>query len=133
MSCAFSFSSDTNNLGKFYSSFLNLVFRFHWMALRPCMVSLDLRSFRFTRHMALLIDCHPLILGELFYLWHCFACANCFSQSIYYFQPYCFLLLFSPNALSFNQLDLPEYTSKEQLQERLLLAIHEASEGFGFG
>ncbi|KAI3466413.1 hypothetical protein Pfo_023076 [Paulownia fortunei] len=33
----------------------------------------------------------------------------------------------------FNQLDLPEYSSKEQLQERLLLAIHEASEGFGFG
>ncbi|GMP64999.1 hypothetical protein CsSME_00025987 [Camellia sinensis var. sinensis] len=33
----------------------------------------------------------------------------------------------------FNQLDLPEYTSKEQLQERLVLAIHEASEGFGFG
>ncbi|KAI7744151.1 hypothetical protein M8C21_033399 [Ambrosia artemisiifolia] len=28
----------------------------------------------------------------------------------------------------FNQLDLPEYTSKEQLKERLLLAIHEASE-----
>ncbi|KAJ4829060.1 E3 ubiquitin- protein ligase upl1 [Turnera subulata] len=35
-----------------------------------------------------------------------------------------FLYFFS----SFNQLDLPEYTSKEQLQERLLLAIHEASE-----
>ena len=34
---------------------------------------------------------------------------------------------------SFNQLDLPEYSSKEQLRERLLLAIHEASEGFGFG
>ena len=34
---------------------------------------------------------------------------------------------------SFNQIDLPEYPSKEQLQERLLLAIHEASEGFGFG
>uniref|UniRef100_A0A803LK72 HECT-type E3 ubiquitin transferase n=1 Tax=Chenopodium quinoa TaxID=63459 RepID=A0A803LK72_CHEQI len=33
----------------------------------------------------------------------------------------------------FNQLDLPEYPSKEHLQERLLLAIHEASEGFGFG
>ncbi|KAL6999108.1 E3 ubiquitin-protein ligase upl1 [Sarracenia purpurea var. burkii] len=33
----------------------------------------------------------------------------------------------------FNQLDIPEYTSKEQLQNRLLLAIHEASEGFGFG
>ncbi|KAK6947097.1 HUWE1/Rev1, ubiquitin binding region [Dillenia turbinata] len=33
----------------------------------------------------------------------------------------------------FNQLDLPEYSSKEQLQQRLLLAIHEASEGFGFG
>nr|GEW74196.1 E3 ubiquitin-protein ligase UPL1-like [Tanacetum cinerariifolium] len=28
----------------------------------------------------------------------------------------------------FNQLDLPEYKSKEQLQERLLLAIHEGSE-----
>lgn len=34
---------------------------------------------------------------------------------------------------SFNQLDLPEYISKEQLQERLLLAVHEANEGFGFG
>ncbi|XWS14892.1 hypothetical protein CRYUN_Cryun35bG0047900 [Craigia yunnanensis] len=33
----------------------------------------------------------------------------------------------------FNQLDLPEYPSKEHLEERLLLAIHEASEGFGFG
>ncbi|XP_031479304.1 E3 ubiquitin-protein ligase UPL1-like [Nymphaea colorata] len=33
----------------------------------------------------------------------------------------------------FNQLDLPEYPSKQQLQERLLLAIHEGSEGFGFG
>ncbi|CAH8356078.1 unnamed protein product [Eruca vesicaria subsp. sativa] len=38
----------------------------------------------------------------------------------------------SPEHQSFNQLDLPEYPSKEQLQERLLLAIHEASEGFGF-
>lgn len=33
----------------------------------------------------------------------------------------------------FNQLDLPEYSLKEQLEERMLLAIHEASEGFGFG
>ncbi|KAL3034570.1 hypothetical protein AAZX31_02G201900 [Glycine max] len=33
----------------------------------------------------------------------------------------------------FNQLDLPEYPSKHHLEERLLLAIHEASEGFGFG
>ncbi|XP_010520834.1 PREDICTED: E3 ubiquitin-protein ligase UPL2-like [Tarenaya hassleriana] len=33
----------------------------------------------------------------------------------------------------FNQLDMPEYPSKEHLQERLLLAIHEANEGFGFG
>ncbi|OIW21958.1 hypothetical protein TanjilG_17727 [Lupinus angustifolius] len=31
----------------------------------------------------------------------------------------------------FNQLDLPEYPSKQHLEERLLLAIHEASEGFG--
>ncbi|XP_071741749.1 E3 ubiquitin-protein ligase UPL2-like [Rutidosis leptorrhynchoides] len=33
----------------------------------------------------------------------------------------------------FNQLDLPEYPTKEHLEERLLLAIHEANEGFGFG
>nr|GEU95845.1 LRR receptor-like serine/threonine-protein kinase RPK2 [Tanacetum cinerariifolium] len=32
-----------------------------------------------------------------------------------------------------NQLDLPEYKLKEQLQERLLLAIHKVSKGFGFG
>jgi E3 ubiquitin-protein ligase HUWE1 len=32
----------------------------------------------------------------------------------------------------FNQLDLVEYESKEQLKEKLLLAIREASEGFGF-
>jgi len=34
---------------------------------------------------------------------------------------------------SFNQLDLPEYPSKQHLEKRLLLAIHEANEGFGFG
>ncbi|GKB28152.1 E3 ubiquitin protein ligase UPL1-like protein isoform X1 [Tanacetum coccineum] len=34
---------------------------------------------------------------------------------------------------SFNQLDLSEYKSVEQLQERLLLVIHEGSEGYGFG
>ncbi|XP_027904990.1 E3 ubiquitin-protein ligase UPL1-like [Vigna unguiculata] len=33
----------------------------------------------------------------------------------------------------FNQLDLPEYPSKQHLEKRLLLAIHEANEGFGFG
>jgi len=33
----------------------------------------------------------------------------------------------------FNQLDLPEYDSKEQLAERLAMAIHEGHEGFGFG
>lgn len=32
----------------------------------------------------------------------------------------------------FNQLDLPEYESKEILKERLLMAIREGSEGFGF-
>ncbi len=32
----------------------------------------------------------------------------------------------------FNQLDLPPYNTKEQLRERLLLAIHEGKEGFGF-
>ncbi|KAF0698365.1 Aste57867_11015 [Aphanomyces stellatus] len=33
----------------------------------------------------------------------------------------------------FNQLDLPEYENEEQLKTRLLLAIREGSEGFGFG
>eukprot|EP00602_Paraphysomonas_sp_CaronLab_P004577 CAMPEP_0185036162 /NCGR_PEP_ID=MMETSP1103-20130426/28714_1 /TAXON_ID=36769 /ORGANISM="Paraphysomonas bandaiensis, Strain Caron Lab Isolate" /LENGTH=4103 /DNA_ID=CAMNT_0027573585 /DNA_START=26 /DNA_END=12337 /DNA_ORIENTATION=+ len=32
----------------------------------------------------------------------------------------------------FNQLDLPEYSSQEELREKLLLAIKEGSEGFGF-
>ena len=32
----------------------------------------------------------------------------------------------------FNQLDLPEYTSEEQVRTRLLYAINEGSEGFGF-
>jgi len=32
----------------------------------------------------------------------------------------------------FNQLDLPEYATKEQLKERLLTAIHEGREGFAF-
>jgi hypothetical protein len=34
---------------------------------------------------------------------------------------------------SFNQLDLPEYESYEQLKDSIKLAITEASEGFGFG
>jgi HECT-domain (ubiquitin-transferase) len=33
----------------------------------------------------------------------------------------------------FNQLDLIEYESKEQMEDRLKLAIREGSEGFGFG
>jgi E3 ubiquitin-protein ligase HUWE1 len=33
----------------------------------------------------------------------------------------------------FNQLDLIEYESKERLRDRLMLALHEGSEGFGFG
>jgi len=42
-----------------------------------------------------------------------------------------------PNSLPtghtcFNQLDLPEYATKEQLIEKLLLAITEGKEGFGF-
>jgi E3 ubiquitin-protein ligase HUWE1 len=32
----------------------------------------------------------------------------------------------------FNQLDLPEYTSEDELREKLLIAIREGSEGFGF-
>jgi E3 ubiquitin-protein ligase HUWE1 len=32
----------------------------------------------------------------------------------------------------FNQLDLPEYESREQLRERLLVAIREGAEGFAF-
>jgi len=33
----------------------------------------------------------------------------------------------------FNQLDLPEYTSLEELRKYLMLAVREGSEGFGFG
>jgi len=33
----------------------------------------------------------------------------------------------------FNQLDLPEYPTREMLREKLLLAITEGKEGFGFG
>lgn len=33
---------------------------------------------------------------------------------------------------SINQLGLPEYSNKEVLRERLLMAIYEANEGFGF-
>nr|CCA14299.1 HECT E3 ubiquitin ligase putative [Albugo laibachii Nc14] len=33
----------------------------------------------------------------------------------------------------FNQLDLPDYENEEKLKQRLLLAIREGSEGFGFG
>lgn len=32
----------------------------------------------------------------------------------------------------FNQLDLPEYPSEDVLREKLLIAIREGSEGFGF-
>lgn len=32
----------------------------------------------------------------------------------------------------FNQLDLPEYSSEDKLREKLLIAIREGSEGFGF-
>ena len=34
---------------------------------------------------------------------------------------------------SFNQIDLPEYETYEQLRKSLLLAITEGAEGFGFG
>jgi hypothetical protein len=33
----------------------------------------------------------------------------------------------------YNQLDLPEYSSKEMLQKKLEIALREGSEGFGFG
>uniref|UniRef100_A0A7S3UX33 HECT-type E3 ubiquitin transferase n=1 Tax=Heterosigma akashiwo TaxID=2829 RepID=A0A7S3UX33_HETAK len=33
----------------------------------------------------------------------------------------------------FNQLDLPEYTGEEETREKLLLALREGAEGFGFG
>ena len=32
----------------------------------------------------------------------------------------------------FNQLDLPAYSSAEELKEKLLMAITEGAEGFGF-
>ena len=48
-------------------------------------------------------------------------------------SPPCPLPLLLPAAHTcFNQLDLLEYESRAQLKERLLTAIHEGSEGFGF-
>ena len=35
-------------------------------------------------------------------------------------------------AQCFNQLDLPECTSEEQTREKILMAIREGSEGFGY-
>jgi hypothetical protein len=35
-------------------------------------------------------------------------------------------------AQCFNQLDLPVYSSEDVLRSRLLLAVREGSEGFGF-
>jgi E3 ubiquitin-protein ligase HUWE1 len=32
----------------------------------------------------------------------------------------------------YNQLDLPPYSSEEELREKLLMAIREGGEGFGF-
>ena len=32
----------------------------------------------------------------------------------------------------FNQLDLPDYATEDELREKLLIAIREGSEGFGF-
>jgi len=37
-----------------------------------------------------------------------------------------------PYRAGFNQLDLPEYGSEDTLREKLLIAIREGSEGFGF-
>ena len=38
-----------------------------------------------------------------------------------------------PNAHTcFNQLDMPEYMSKRQLRERLLVALRDGATGFGF-
>jgi hypothetical protein len=41
-------------------------------------------------------------------------------------------LLLPTSHTCFNQLDLPQYPSKEIMREKLLLAIRECSEGFGF-
>jgi E3 ubiquitin-protein ligase HUWE1 len=34
---------------------------------------------------------------------------------------------------SFNQMDLPEYTTRDMLHKRLMFAITEGNTGFGFG
>ena len=51
-------------------------------------------------------------------------------DTFFLFAPRFSSLPYSPR--SFNQLDLPEYTSYEQLQKMLLIAITEGTEGFGF-
>jgi hypothetical protein len=109
-----------------------ICFRFLWRVLKPCKAYLVLKGFRFTKHTELLIDFHLLILGEWLYFYFLRLLTTNYVSTTHWISDilihYLVQLLFS-----FNQLDLPEYTSKEQLQDRLLLAIHEASEGFGFG
>jgi hypothetical protein len=43
-----------------------------------------------------------------------------------------YFVTFPPTYASFNQLDLPAYASQEELRNKLLTAIKEGSEGFGF-
>lgn len=96
-----------------------------------CKASLDLKSFRFTKHMEDLTICPQLTPGNNF---HHMILNPLFSIVVnnLYIYIHMYVCMFV-GGCSFNQLDLPEYPSKEHLEERLLLAIHEANEGFGFG
>lgn len=57
---------------------------------------------------------------------------TCFNQVI---QCTCLNILAHNNLPEFtlsSQLDLPQYTTREQLRDKLLTAINEGAEGFGF-
>lgn len=58
--------------------------------------------------------------------------ANALHLLCWYFDLLIYLFVAAAAHTCFNQLDLVEYESKEQLRERLRTAIHEGAEGFGF-
>ncbi len=107
--------------------------RYHWKGSEHCKVYLVHNASRSTKPMELL-SAYPLPTpGELT---RChFLLTNSFASLLkrHNSPTGTSIEVIFGDGCSFNQLDLPDYASKEQLQERLLLAIHEGSEGFGFG
>ena len=62
----------------------------------------------------------------------CVRCGMVFSHHAFIVAHAPSLPTHPPTYASFNQLDLPAYASQEELRNKLLTAIKEGSEGFGF-